>query len=78
MLPDGTTMAMKQVKQLELLGVMLDGSGSTAVSLEHRMGKAEACFWINAKAFLGPGTLQEKLTAWQAAPAASHLFGADS
>ena len=76
--PSGTCLAFKRVQLLEILGVALDCAGSTPTSVSHRLAKADGCVWANAKAFHRGGTVQEKLRAWQLAPAACALFGSES
>ena len=53
----------KMVDEMAVLGTVLDAKGSTSRSLEHRLLKAEANFWSNSAAFLGPGGIPSKLKA---------------
>ena len=67
---------MMPVDEMEVLGTAFDSHGSTSTSLEHRLQKAEACFWKHLQTFSGPGTISNKLKAWQAGPGSSAVFGA--
>ena len=57
---------------------MLDRFGSTKRSLKHRQAKAEKCYWVNVKAFKGPGGVSSKLRAWYSWPSTSSVYGACS
>jgi len=37
--------AVKRVQVLEALGAMIHQDGNTTVSVDHRISKAQACFW---------------------------------
>ena len=76
--PSGAELQIKRVDVLEVLGVALDGAGSTVTSIDHRLAKADGCVWANGKAFKCDGTVREKLQAWQLALLACATFGAES
>ena len=59
-----------------ILGTLYDTQANTTVSLDHRLAKGEACCWKHRKTLTGPGSIPQKLQAWQAAPVAVAVLGA--
>ena len=72
--PDFDILMYEVVDQMEVLGSLLDGRGSTWGSVHHRLHKAEAGLWSSARAFMGPGPVKSKLKAWAAGAATSALL----
>lgn len=54
----------KVVEKMEVLGTMIDMSGSSEVSMLHRRRIAEKAFWRNSKVLLKRGNHPAKLQAW--------------
>ena len=54
----------KSVEQIEVLGVLVDTTGSTETSMLHRRRLAGKTFWRNSKLLLRPGEYHPKIQAW--------------
>ena len=68
----------KEVERLEVLGSILDASGSTFESWTHRREKAEGKYYANLGTLRSRGSLQCRIRAWIGAPVASALLGAET
>ena len=69
-------MTFTAVDRMLVLGEMIDNHGSTATSIDYRLGNAESNFWANSQAFRAPGMVKDKLDAWRRGPRASASQGA--
>ena len=54
-LSTGTPVKFRIVGEMQVLGVLLNNTGDTKASQDHRFAQAEACFWRNAKIHKGSG-----------------------
>eukprot|EP00973_Karenia_brevis_P049136 6815139-Karenia_brevis.AAC.1 len=61
------------VTEMEVLGAMLDRSGSSEASMNHRLVKAESCSGALHRDLQKPAPWLEKLRAWSQGPVASCL-----
>jgi hypothetical protein len=68
-------MTFAVVQHMVVLGILLGNRGDTAVSMEHRLLRGEACFWRHWEALSGPAPVSSKLNAWSAAPSAAVTHG---
>ena len=67
-------LSYKRVREMEVLGSMLDSEGSTTRMVNHRLEKAEHHFWAHSKAYMGGGTISQKLKAWETGTVACAAF----
>jgi len=73
---DGTRLPFKAVKQMIMLGEVIDNQGSTASSVSYRLTRAEGNFWSHSREFMAATPVAEKLSAWCQGPRSSAMFGA--
>ena len=73
--PDGIQHVFTNVQDLDVLGTKLDTEASTRTSVDHRMSKAEACFWANHQNYTGVGNVRKKLAAWSSGAISVACFG---
>ena len=65
------------VKEIEVLGILLDQKGSARSSLDHRLAKAELAYGSIASLLKDPRVpIRERLRAWSRGPVNSALYGA--
>ena len=69
------TYTYRRVMQMMVLGVLLDGRGSTDVSMDHRLAIADNCARGCMHVLRGPGGVADKMRAWSISPAATAIFG---
>ena len=69
------TMRYKVKEELLILGSLLDSAGSTATSVNYRLGQAERAFWSAAKLLCAKGTITAKLDAWESKIVSVAMFG---
>lgn len=72
---DGQMIRYKQVREMMVLGNLLDAVGSTEASVDYRLELAEKSFCLNACALTGPGSVLQKMRACSRAHHAVSLFG---
>ena len=77
-LTDGSSLPIRKMPEMEVLGTMLATDASSKRSVEHRLMKGEKCFWAHAKVFMGPGSVKTKLRSWVRGPSTSSTFGSAS
>ena len=74
----GSRLEYTFVQEMLVLGAMVTSSGSTRDFQDHRFASGEALFYKHRNVLTGPGTIKDKLHAWNAAPATSAIFAAES
>ena len=76
--PAGQTLPVQRTDVLHVLGAALDGRGSSWRSVNYRLLKGEACFWVQSVALCGASGVQAKLRAWTAGPATCAIHDSSS
>ena len=61
---------------MDVLGTLLDNTGASSRSMQHRLQKGEGCFWAHSQTYLGLGSFTAKLRSWTGGPATSAIYGA--
>ena len=74
----GVNCTYKAVERMEVLGSVLDSSGSTFESWAHRREKADGKYYANLAALRSRGSLENRIRTWIGAPVASALLGAET
>lgn len=73
--PVGEKLHMKAVDSLVALGVLLDRTGSTEASVNHRMAQADKAFYKHLRAISNPAAgVQERLLAFMSTSAQALLY----
>ena len=76
--PNGEVLTYDWKENLEVLGELLDGSGSTEASQEHRQAQAVKLYFSYNQQFKAPSSATAKIQAWARGPQASACYGAQA
>ena len=72
-LPDGSSLPLLQVSQMEVLGPLVCNDGGYRQALDHRLGKGERVFRKYQKLMCSRGSNRETLFAWESTAMTSAL-----
>jgi len=73
--PDCEILHYEEKDQTIILGTKLDRYGTTIVSMDFRLLQAEKAFWATSRNLCKPGSIRDKLDAWEAVIGSVAIFG---